>query len=100
MNLPSGANFEMRPIELGVPGLSSNCALCDSPTKILPLGATSTSLGSVNASGGLPAAPGLPSTSSTLPCGLKLVTVLRLAAAFGDLYSAWCAASGGPASPE
>ena len=39
-----------------------------------PFGATATSVGSLNASGPLPATPGLPSASSTLPSGLNLKT--------------------------
>ena len=40
-----------------------------------PFGATTMLFGSVSASGGSPATPGLPIVSSTLPSGLNLVTV-------------------------
>ena len=48
---------------------------------------SSTSFGSVNCVGGSPASPGVPSTSSTLPCGLNFVTVWPLPAASGNFFS-------------
>src|ERR1700752_4800264 len=54
---------------------------------MLPSGALTTSLGSVNASGGFPALPGVPSCSSTLPSGLNLMTVCPLPAESGNCLS-------------
>src|SRR5512145_204169 len=50
-----------------------------------PLGAVTTLVGSVKASGGLPAVPGLPIVSSTLPSGLNLTTVWPFALSAGYL---------------
>ena len=86
MNVPSGENFEMRPTASGV-GSSMNCALCDSETKMLPSGAITTSFGSVKAAGGAPVLPPVPSTSSTLPSGLNLVTVFPLFAQSGNFFN-------------
>ena len=52
---------------------------------MLPSGATSTSFGSVNFAGGSPASPGVPSVSSTLPCGLNFITVWPLPFGVGKL---------------
>src|SRR6476659_5214152 len=54
---------------------------------MLPSGAMTTSLGSVNALGGAPALPGVPRTSSTLPSGLNLVTEFPLFAQSGNCFS-------------
>ena len=61
--------------------------MCASATKMLPSAAIATSFGSVNAFGGAPAVPGVPSVSSTLPCGLNLMTVWPFPAAFGNFLS-------------
>ena len=80
--VPSGANLETRLLESG-PGASWNCAPWVSATKMLPSGATSTSLGSVKCVGGSPSSPGVPSVSNSSPVGLNLRTVLPLPAALG-----------------
>ena len=85
---------------MGPPGLSSNWALCDSPTKMLPSGATSTSFGSVKCVGGLPAWPGVPNVRSTFPCGLNLVTVFPFPAAFGNCFSSAAVATLASAIPR
>src|SRR5689334_22462568 len=54
---------------------------------MLPSGATSTSLGSVNFAGGSPASPGVPSVISNLPCGLNFITVWPLAFHSGNFAS-------------
>jgi len=72
-NLPSGVNLEIRATVAGV--AVGCCPLCPSAMKISPFGATTMLVGSVSASGGLPATPGLPMVSNTLPSGLNLTTV-------------------------
>ena len=74
MNLPSGVNLTIRALVLPP---------CPSLTMMSPLAATATSVGALNSSGPSPATPGLPSVSSTLPCGLNLMTCMALAVAAG-----------------
>src|SRR5436190_19540414 len=54
---------------------------------MLPSGAMTTSLGSVKAFGGAPVLPGVPSTISTFPSGLNLVTVFPLFAQSGNVFN-------------
>ena len=86
MKVPSGANLEIRLLESG-PGELWNWAPWVSATKMLPSGATSTSLGSVKWVGGSPIVPGVPRTMSTSPSGLNLITALPLPAASGKFRS-------------
>ena len=65
-NLPSGPNFMMRALP--------RPASWPSPTKMLPLDATSTAFGSLNSLVPAPATPAVPSVSSSLPSGLNLKT--------------------------
>ncbi len=55
-------NLEMRATVSG--GAFGCCPLCPSAMKMSPFGATTMLVGSVSASGGLPATPGLPMLSS------------------------------------
>ncbi len=72
-----------RPARPG-PGTAS---LCASATKMLPSAAMATSFGSVNACGGRPAVPGVPSVSRSLPCGLNFSTAWPLPAASGNFFN-------------
>src|SRR5262245_13089799 len=51
-----------------------------------PLGASTTSVGELNASGPLPVTPGLPSVSTTLPSALYLTTVCPLPTTRGSSF--------------
>jgi hypothetical protein len=60
--------------------------------KMSPLGAVTTLVGSLSASGGLPATPAVPSVISTLPYGLNLTMMLPFAFSSGLLLcSLWFA---------
>ena len=52
-----------------------------------PFESVTTSVGSVNASGGLPSTPNVPNTRSTSPCGLNLPTTLPLSFSSGNCWS-------------
>src|SRR6266852_4875020 len=85
MNLPSFVNLEIRATVSGV--AFSPCPEWPSVTKISPFAATTTLHGSVKASGGFPATPALPSTSSTFPSGLNFTTVWPFPFASGLFFS-------------
>ena len=72
MNVPSGANFRMRPV--APTGGSGLWPLWPSDTKMSPFGAVITSHGSLSWPGPLPGWPAMPSRISTSPSGLNLMT--------------------------
>src|SRR6267142_5802674 len=78
MNFPSFENLTTRSLLSGPPWPSA--------TKMSPLGASTTSVGELNASGPLPVEPGLPSVRTTLPSALYLTTVWPLPTTRGSSF--------------